>query len=204
LGNNTFRAAYFSYIRPVVLFSLDRLRRIGIVYTRLVSYTIDLERELPRVPPRVADEITVRICTDDDFRRSTLRKQLVFLERVKKGQIAMGAFRQGQLVSYLWAVSGPTFETYVEGMIHPEGVYLYDAYTVPEVRGMGIGKAVLYQSLRYAYETIGVKKACSMTGPDNYPTHRIFDSMGLRPTSRITYIRVYRFSRRIVRPVRKA
>jgi GNAT superfamily N-acetyltransferase len=94
--------------------------------------------------------------------------------------LLLGARAGGRLVGYAclyWHFSS------TQGR---ETVLMNDLYVDPELRGQGVGRALIEASLEVARER-GAAHLEWATAPDNHTAQRLYDSTGARRTTWLTY-----------------
>ena len=94
--------------------------------------------------------------------------------------LLLGARRDGQLVGYAclyWHFSSTKA---------CETVLMNDLFVVPEVRGGGVGRALIEASLEIARER-GAASLEWQTAPDNHTAQRLYDATGASRSTWISY-----------------
>jgi len=94
--------------------------------------------------------------------------------------LLLGARREGRLVGYAclyWHFSSAAAR---------ETVLMNDLFVVPDVRGGGVGRALIEASLEVARER-GTAVLEWQTAPDNHTAQRLYDSTGATRSTWLTY-----------------
>lgn len=113
---------------------------------------------------------------DDERNRAFFAR---FLAPSEDGML-LGARREGELLGY--ACLYWTFTS----LVPAEMVLLNDLYVVPEVRGAGVGRALIEASAAVARER-GAHHLQWVTAPDNTTAQRLYDSTGAHREDSVEY-----------------
>jgi GNAT superfamily N-acetyltransferase len=104
--------------------------------------------------------------------------------RVAAGHICLVALLERRIVASAWAATSAPWIEYLEAPIalHPGDVYLYDLYTLPELRGRGIGSVFWVAQLRH-FQAAGCRRVLSVIVPENLRSLRIAANTGGHPVA---------------------
>ncbi|HVO53814.1 MAG TPA: GNAT family N-acetyltransferase [Solirubrobacterales bacterium] len=111
---------------------------------------------------------------DEDRNRAFFRR---FLAPSDEG-LLLGARADGRLVGHA------CLYWHHNSLLAAETVLLYDLFVVPEVRGKGVGRALIEAAAEVARERGAVQLEWS-TAPDNHTAQRLYDSL---PTERSEWL----------------
>jgi GNAT superfamily N-acetyltransferase len=111
---------------------------------------------------------------DEDRNRAFFRR---FLAPSDDG-LLLGARAEGRLVGHA------CLYWHHNSLLAAETVLLYDLFVVPEVRGKGVGRALIEASAEVARER-GAAQLEWSTAPDNHTAQRLYDSL---PTARSEWL----------------
>ena len=143
-------------------------------------------------------KVDVKLVQSDDISKLPKRSEN-FDSEVKKrfemGHICFGAHLHGKIVHYKWVAFSKSIPPYSDlerrMRISSDSAYIYDGYTVPEYRGLGISAKVMEKTLQYLQE-IGIKKVYSYVRYDNFPMLRVKQKEKFRKIGTITYTQIFR------------
>jgi GNAT superfamily N-acetyltransferase len=113
---------------------------------------------------------------DEERNREFFRR---FLAPSEDG-LLLGARREGRLVGHAclyWHFSSTAAR---------ETVLMNDLFVIPELRGEGVGRALIEASLEVARER-GAASLEWQTAPDNHTAQRLYDSTGAERSTWLTY-----------------
>jgi len=114
-------------------------------------------------------------------------------ERLRVGHLCFLAGKNGDVVHYKWVSFNETYVDALERSIRivADSAYVYDAYTVPEYRGMGISSKVSARIFDYLFQN-GIKKIYYLISYNNFPSLRDAEKMGLRNMGEVTLTRLFK------------
>jgi len=114
-------------------------------------------------------------------------------ERLKANHLCFIAEKNGDIVNYKWVSFNETYVSVLERKIRvtSDSAYLYDAYTVPECRGMGISSTVSARIFRYLFQN-GIKKSYYVISQKNFPSLRDAEKIGSRNMGEVTLTRLFK------------
>lgn len=117
-------------------------------------------------------------------------------ERLKVGHLCFIAEKNGDIVHFKWVAFNGVYVKELERSIRlsSDSAYIYDAYTVPEYRGIGISPAVSARIFGYLFQK-GIKKTYHFIRHDNFPSLRVAEKTGLQNVGEVTLIRLFKSSR---------
>ena len=113
-------------------------------------------------------------------------------ERFKAGHICFGARLNGEYVHLKWIAFN---ESYLEEIdrkirISSDSAYMYDSYTIPNYRGLGISSKVMEKTIQHLSK-IGIKKIYAGVRPNNFPMLRVKQKEKARKIGAITYTKIF-------------
>jgi hypothetical protein len=174
--------------RGVLLATLGRT-----VYRHVVLIERDLREDMPLL--RSDPPIEVRRLRPADvsaYARSNPKSPEELLRRMERGSRCHAAWHAGEIVSAAWWHPG---EAWIEDLdrrflLRAEEVYLYDAWTVPRLRGRNITPARSVLTLRHLHEQ-GFLRAVAFVLPENRPIHRAaLEKVGWRRFGTAGFVRI--------------
>lgn len=115
-------------------------------------------------------------------------------ERLKMGDICISAEMHGDLVFLAWLAFNEAYVDELERTLRvgSGSAYLYDAYAVPEYRGLGIAPRAVEEAFNYVYER-GIIRVYTCVRHNNFPSLRAVHKLGFRKIGTITFTRVFKF-----------
>jgi len=184
----------------------DDLKSILLIILRSIyarEKNIIFEKTLGTVPFKIEAKVKVDVKIVQNADVSKLPKRTKNFEseakkRLDMGHICFAAYLHGKIVHYKWVAfpkSIPPYSDLERRMrISTNSAYIYDGYTVPECRGLGISSKVMEKTLQYLSD-IGVNKVYSYARYDNFPALRLkqkekFRKMGTFTCTRILRLRI--------------
>lgn len=186
-------------------FALKLMAELG--YRRVVMLARSLDEPIPDGPSADGTEFA-RLDEDrlDDyvaFRPESDRAGLV--AQLADGFECYVLRRNGRLVSSCWATSRPRWSSYLGADIPTADgdVYLTDAWTHPDFRGLAHAHTLCLHQLRHFRER-GFRRALRSTVPENYSALRLHAKSGFRPILVIRTMRIGPWRRTFRRPWRGA
>ena len=108
-------------------------------------------RDLKRPVKKVESEVPVRYLVHEKPAMLDSVGELEYQERFAKGDKMIGAYQKKDLVAYLFAATSDTWVGEIEDWLNvPAGeVYLYDAHTAEDHRGMRIYPSLICEAMSY-------------------------------------------------------
>jgi GNAT superfamily N-acetyltransferase len=115
-------------------------------------------------------------------------------ERFDIGDVCYGAKIDGHYAHLKWIAFNRSFVWELDSVINlsSDSVYLYDGYTLPEYRGLGLTSITLDKTFQFLFE-IGIKKAYSFILPYNFPILRSKAREKARNIGSISYVKIFKF-----------
>ena len=115
-------------------------------------------------------------------------------KRVKAGNLCFVAYVNGKIAHYRWIAFGPTDIKHVWGklQIGSNSVYSFDAYTVPEYRGLGLGPFVFKNTLYYLNKK-RVSKLYALIDKNNKSSIRAAQKQGYRLVGEIIFRQILKY-----------
>jgi len=140
-------------------------------------------------------EVDARPAQHDDFPKISKRFKkfdTIAEERFKIGHICIVSDMHGDIVHLKWIAFNEAYAGELERKlrIDPDSAYIYDTYTVPEYRGLGIAPKVMEKAFSYLYER-GIRKVYVCIRHNNFPSLRAAQKEGFRKIGSITYTRIF-------------
>lgn len=136
-------------------------------------------------PPPCPDRIEPRFLETDDWPllqglRDTLNRQ-EFQRRLAQGDWCAAVVRDGCAVAASWLTFRHSAQSHLGVELHlpPGGIYTFDAYVKPQLRGRRY-HGVLGANLRTRACTHGARHAHSLVGFENRPSTRAMRRLGYR------------------------
>lgn len=113
-------------------------------------------------------------------------------ERYELGDLCFGAFLDGKYAHLKWVAFNKSYISEIDSNIRlsPDSVYLYDGYTLPEYRGLGLTTTVLDKTFQFLKE-IGIKKTYTLIHHDNFPILKAKAREKARKIGTVTYIKIF-------------
>lgn len=93
-----------------------------------------------------------------------------------------------RIVGYCCLSDRPVYVPELHRRLRPPGAYLWKLYVKPDMRGLGIGKALIGRSVRCAPTEFGSENITALVAPDNLPSRKAFHRLEFVPTERYTSI----------------
>lgn len=135
--------------------------------------------------------VTIRLAQSRDVHRLTEKFKKfgegTAFKRLEKGDLCFIAEKDGDIVHYTWFALNEAYVDELERKIQVshDYAYLYDAYTVPEYRGMGLTFKGVQIYFDYLHER-GIKKTLYVISPNNLPSLRVARKVGSRVMGEVT------------------
>ncbi len=201
-GNVVARAIKVLRDEGVGIFWIKVMAGLG-VYRRLVLQDRPLDHAVsdfaPKLPVRI--ELLKESEVDDylTLRRGVTRTQVV--DRLRAGHLCFVARNEDRVISTCWAATRPTWIDYLacEIDLNAGDAYLFDAFTEPRHRGLGIAPALCLHQLGYL-EHAGYRRAIRATAIENTPALRAHAKSGFRPTGTLSRLKIGPWQRFFRRP----
>ncbi len=102
--------------------------------------------------------------------------------RRRRGEFCFVASLDNRAVASAWVAIGRGWTSYLDATVElaPDEGYLFDAYTLPSLRGQGIAAQLCLHQLHWLRER-GLRRAIRATLPENGPALRAHAKSGFRP-----------------------
>ncbi|MEW6615319.1 MAG: hypothetical protein AB1401_07630 [Thermodesulfobacteriota bacterium] len=133
-------------------------------YGTLLLFSFNLRKEIPYVRENISPEIHFITDESSDTKETLIngcnQHSDIFEDRLKKGDICCAACFREEIVSYCWVASSEAYIGEIGRKIRLKNneIYLYDAFTKPELRGSNlfpkILTAILYYGRQKGYQTV--------------------------------------------------
>jgi len=145
--------------------------------------------------------INVRLVQKDDFpeviENFPTLSMIEVENRFNAGHLSFGAEIDGTLVHVRWLSFN---EAYLGGLNRPlhvdsNSAYLYDAFTIPKYRGLGISPNVFAEVLNYLRANTKIESVCLCISSTNFPSLRAAQKENLRKIGVVKYLRILNFRR---------
>jgi len=161
-------------------------------YRRLLILGRSLDDPIPDLQARIPLEFGFLDPGDLDaylvFHGDDPREQVA--SRFPLGEVCFVARHEGRIVCANWVCHpGSHYVRYIryDMPIAPDEVYLYDSYTHPDARGLGVAPALAVHVLRH-YRGTGVRRAFTAVIPENRANLRARAKSGFRVVGRMGYL----------------
>jgi len=144
-------------------------------------------------------DVNVRIITAEDIPKIEAKfevfKTATIEERFQAGHVGFGAELGGEIVHVSWFSFGDVFVDSLRRRMRldSESAYVYDGFTLPECRGLGIIGKTFSEALQYLYTQRGIKKFYVAISHANFPMQKVVQREGLRKIGAITYTRIMKW-----------
>jgi len=177
---------------------LEALLRIFFGKIFIFEKTFVFEKSLSKVyfETRNKAKVDVRLAQSEDILKLA-KKFKKFRggkaeERLRAGHLCFIAEKNGDIVNYKWVSFNETYVPELERTIRTDSdsAYIYDAYTVPECRGLGISGKVSARIFEYLFQN-GIKKTYHLISHNNFPSLRYAEKTGLRNMGEVTLTRLF-------------
>lgn len=141
--------------------------------------------------------IKVRLVTSNDSQKILRNFPHLSAKEIKNrwnlGHLCLGAEAYGEIVNLRWISFN---EAYVGGLkrklwVYPNSAYLYDEYTLPEYRGLGIAPAAFSETLKYLKVNTPVEKVYICISHTNYPSLRAAKKEELHRIGGVSCIHIF-------------
>jgi GNAT superfamily N-acetyltransferase len=125
----------------------------------------------------------------------------VVRRRLAAGHICWIGLLDGRIVQCCWIGIGRARIDYLDAeLVLPPGVgYLYDLYTAPELRGLGLHRT-MYPHIFRSFASWNPLAVCAAFHLENR-MHRIFERLGFRTVATIGYIGIAGWRKLFYKPV---
>jgi GNAT superfamily N-acetyltransferase len=112
--------------------------------------------------------------------------------RFASGDLCFGALIDGKYVHLKWVGFNRWYDSdtgrYIQ--LGSDSAYVYDGYTLPEFRGLGLTSVVLDKTFQYLSK-IGIKKVYSLIGHNNHASLRVKTKENARKIGKVTFFRIF-------------
>jgi hypothetical protein len=170
---------------------LAALRRT--VYGHVVLIERDLRADVPllRSEPPIDEVRRLRPEEVPAYARSRPKPAEELVRRMERGSGCHAAWHAGEIVSATWWHPG---EAWIEDLgrrflLRASEVYLYDAWTLPELRGRNITPVRSAHTLRALREQ-GFVRAIAFLLPENGPVQKAVKKVGWRRFGMAGFVRI--------------
>ncbi len=147
-------------------------------------YALDLKRSFRKVAPRVPVKHVVyeRPVIIDAVGRAKCK------ERFAKGDKLITAYFEHKLVAYLFAAASDTWVGEIEDCLNVAAgeVYLYDAHTAEDYRGMRIYPSLICEAVSY-FSKKGYRSALIFSSEHNVDSIKGIERSGFRRYGRVHF-----------------
>jgi GNAT superfamily N-acetyltransferase len=140
-------------------------------------------------------EVNSGLVTRDDFLKHAQRfKEIVPSADVRfaSGDLCFGALIDGKYVHLKWVGFSRWYDAdtgrYIQ--LGSDSAYVYDGYTLPEYRGLGLTSVVLDKTFQYLSK-IGIRKAYSLIDHNNSASLRVKSKENAHKIGIVTFIRIF-------------
>jgi hypothetical protein len=182
-----------------LLYGIGRvLYRVG-VPVRLFFYELMVQPISDRalVPPSLRNGIEVREITVGDPALALMPvSSEVLLDRFAKPTVCLGAFRDNQLVAYMWLCLGPYEEDEVRCLFDPQpanqAVWDFDFYVFPNHR-LGMGFVCLWDGANAFLRERGIRFSCSRVTRFNMMSRKAHKHFKWERIGHTLFLRASRF-----------
>lgn len=114
-------------------------------------------------------------------------------ERFKAGHICFGAKLNGEYVHLKWIAFNESYvdEIHRKIRISSDSAYLFNSYTIPNYRGLGISSKVMEKTIQHLSK-MGIKKVYALVSHNNFPMLRVKQKERARKIGTITYTKIFK------------
>jgi ribosomal protein S18 acetylase RimI-like enzyme len=108
-------------------------------------------------------------------------KAAIFVARLQMNHFCFLAYLDGEPVGYLW---GQSETVHIEGRfgfeipIQSHQVFYYDSYTLPQCRNMGVGRALIQDSIEYFKNNLNKSELIAIIETSNLLSQKAYERMG--------------------------
>ncbi len=157
---------------------------------------IFFEKTTNNAPTKTAAkvEVSVRLMQKDDL--PVMGKtfggiERIFLERTGLGHLCFGALINHEIVNLSWVTFEGTYTSEIERhiCITSGAAYLYDVFTLPSFRGLGISSAVSAKVMQHL-SNMQIRVVYTSARSDNSASLRVKEKAGFRKLGSISYKRL--------------
>ncbi len=146
-----------------------------------------LSRELDRPFPRVRSKLQLHFAGLDAPGHAELEhlvlpwphKRRLFLERLRRGQVAIACFREEEAIGYIWVTTVPELDERLGLRVSPgpDETYGFDLYVIPGYRPHLVGHELITRWLEHTL-AVGRRRAIGVVEDVNRP---------MQVTTRVTF-----------------
>lgn len=131
------------------------------------------------------DDFSKIVKTFKDFRKKAK-------ERFKVGDICFGASLNGEYVHLKWFAFNESYVGEINRKIRisSDSAYMYDSYTLPNYRGLGIYSIVMEKTIQHLSK-MGIKRVYALVRHNNLPMLRVKQKEGVRKIGTVTYTKIF-------------
>lgn len=147
-------------------------------------------------PQAIPDlKVVADIVSRDDFLKHGGKfKQIVpsAEARFKSGDLCFGALLEGKYVHIKWVGLGKWYDSDVGRHLQLglDSAYIYDGYTLPEYRGLGLTSVVIDKTFQYLQKN-GIKKTYSLIDENNAASLRVKSKENARMIGTVTFFKIF-------------
>jgi GNAT superfamily N-acetyltransferase len=172
-------------------------RSVRIVGERLYRRLLLVARPLGEPDPTIDASVSLafgRLARSDSAEYLAFHPGEAIAEierRFDRGDLCFLARSEGRIVGAVWTTRASPAVRYLHTTlaIAPDDVYLYDAYTAPDLRGRRIAPT-LYRDVLTHHRAAGVRRAIAAILPENRATMRSLAEAGFRVIGRVGYVQL--------------
>jgi len=161
-------------------------------YTWVVFEQILSEWSL-KAPPNL--EVSSGLVDKGDFSKYAKKFEKIVPsanERFASGDLCFGAMVDGTYVHLKWIALNrfydPDTDRYIQ--LGSDSAYVYDGYTLPEYRGLGLTSIVLDETFRYLSK-VGIKKVYSLIDHNNAASMKVKSKEKAHMIGTVTYVKIF-------------
>lgn len=190
ISNQLWRLTRNRYAR----FMFYILDRVGIKFSKVIVYTINLENHA--LSTRKTSAISIEICTKKELEKLTYKKNIrEFKKDMEDGHLMFGAFLEDKMAGYLWLSFQKVYVSEIEQYKNFDGACIWRSYTTPDFRQKGIAKQLVIKTLEIVKERYKGEKAYAIVETDNIPSQKVFESNGFKPQKIISFVKFLKTKR---------
>ena len=153
-------------------------------YRRMILFVYPLDGTIPVLEPRLSVNIT--ILTEQDmnayhkYRPDQSKKE--FRARLARGDRCFAYWYKDRIVDAGWVATGRVYIPYLQRqlILAPRDICNYDAYTLPDYRGLGLYMARNSYIARYNQKE-GYSRSVALVAPENKAPKIILQRSSIRP-----------------------
>jgi ribosomal protein S18 acetylase RimI-like enzyme len=164
-------------IRILLMKMITTFYRRAIVVVRPIDHTIpEVNSRLPIVMTLLSEEDLpryIQLRPDQDLNMIKMR--------LANGDQCFAVRHEGRIVHTGWVTTKPKHEPYLRTILilQPKDIFLYDHYTHPSLRHLGLAQARDVHTLHH-YREKGYRRSIAIVAVENRAAFRPFKAMGYR------------------------